>query len=134
VSGRRAVVSPGSAEAFYDATGIPAAVIAPTGERVYVTGHTGDRPDGTFADDAREQIRQTFRNVGAALAAAGASWDDVVELTSYHVRFREQIDYLVDIGWEFLSRPLPAWTAVGVVELFEEPAVVEISCVAILNG
>lgn len=131
--GRRAVVSEGT-EAFYEATGIPAAVIAPAGQRIYVTGQTGDRPDGSFADDPREQIRQTFRNVGDALAAAGVGWSDVVELTSYHVGFRRQIEYLVDIGSEFLSKPLPAWTAVGVVELYEGPAVVELSCTAVLPG
>ena len=128
---RRAVVSEGTT-AFYEATGIPAAVIEPSGQRVYVTGQTGDRADGSFADDPREQIRQTFRNVGGALAAAGVGWSEVVELTSYHVGFRAQIDYLVDIAQEFLSKPLPAWTAVGVVELFEEPAVVELSCIAVV--
>jgi enamine deaminase RidA (YjgF/YER057c/UK114 family) len=125
------VVSPGTT-AFYDATGIPAAVIAPSGRRVHVTGQTGDRADGSFDDDLREQIRQTFVNVGGALEAAGASWEQVVELTSYHVGFREQIGYLLEVASEFLARPLPAWTAVGVVELFEEPAVVELSCVAVL--
>jgi enamine deaminase RidA (YjgF/YER057c/UK114 family) len=107
-------------------------VIALAGERLYVTGHTGDKANGTFDADPREQLRQTFRNLGEALAAAGAGWDDVVDLTSYHVGLREQSAYLIPTAMEFLSTPLPAWTAVGVVELVDEPAVVEISCIAVI--
>ena len=115
---------------FYDSTHIPAAVT--DGDRLYVTGHTGEGPDGNFSSDPETQIRQTFRHIDATLSKGGASWANVVELNSYHVGLRAQAEVLIAIAGEFLSDPYPAWTAVGVTELFDEGAVVEISCVASL--
>jgi enamine deaminase RidA (YjgF/YER057c/UK114 family) len=115
---------------FYQATHIPAALRADG--LVRLTGHTGDR-DGGFSPDPEEQIRQTFVNVGTTLAEAGVGWADVVELTSYHVGLRDQADALLRVAGEFLDSPYPAWTAVGVSELFEPEAVVEIRCVAVVS-
>ena len=114
--------------AFYESTRIPAAVR--DGDRLYVTGHTGEDPDGNFSADPETQIRQTFRHISATLSKGGASWADVVELNSYHVGLQAQAEVLIAIAGEFLDDPYPAWTAVGVTELFDEGAVVEISCVA----
>jgi enamine deaminase RidA (YjgF/YER057c/UK114 family) len=95
-----------------------------------VTGHTGEDPDGNFSADPETQIRQTFQHIGVTLSKGGASWADVVKLNSYHVGLQAQADVLIATAGEFLSDPYPAWTAVGVTELFDEGAVVEISCVA----
>ncbi len=115
---------------FYESTHIPAAVRS--GDRLHVTGHTGEDPDGTFSADPETQIRQTFSHIGATLSKGGASWADVVELNSYHVGLQAQAEFLIAIAGEFLDDPYPAWTAVGVTELFDEGAVVEISCIAAL--
>jgi enamine deaminase RidA (YjgF/YER057c/UK114 family) len=115
---------------FYESTHIPAAVR--DGDRLYVTGHTGEDSDGNFSADPETQIRQTFHHIGATLSKGGASWADVVELNSYHVGLQAQAQVLIGIAGEFLSDPYPAWTAVGVTELFDEGAVVEISCVAVV--
>jgi enamine deaminase RidA (YjgF/YER057c/UK114 family) len=88
--------------------------------------------DGTYSDDVSVQLRQTFQNVAATLHQAGASWTDVVALNSYHVGLQAQADMLLGIAAEFLADPYPAWTAVGVTELIDPPAVVEISCEAVL--
>lgn len=125
------VVSPGWA-AFYEATHIPAA--RRLGNRLLVTGHTGDTVEGAFSDDLETQLRQTFHNVEATLHEAGARWADVVTLTSYHVGLRTQAHALLNVAAEFLSHPYPVWTAVGVTELFERPALVEISCEAVIPG
>jgi enamine deaminase RidA (YjgF/YER057c/UK114 family) len=117
---------------FYESTHIPAAV--QDGDRLYVTGHTGEDPSGNFSADPETQIRQTFRHIGATLSKGGASWADVVELNSYHVGLRAQAEILVAIAGEFLIDPYPAWTAVGVTELFDDEAVVEISCVATVTA
>ncbi len=113
---------------FYESTHIPAAV--QDGDRLCVTGHTGEDPDGNFSTDPETQIRQTFRHISATLSEGGASWTDVVELNSYHVGLHAQAEVLIAIAGEFLSDPYPAWTAVGVTELFDEKAVIEIGCVA----
>jgi enamine deaminase RidA (YjgF/YER057c/UK114 family) len=113
---------------FYESTHIPAAIR--DGDRLYVTGHTGEASDGSFPADPESQIRQTFRHIGETLSIGGASWTDVVALNSYHVGLRSQAEVLIKVAGEFLQDPYPAWTAVGVTELFDEGAVVEISCVA----
>jgi enamine deaminase RidA (YjgF/YER057c/UK114 family) len=128
---RTIVVSPPFA-AFYQATHIPAA--RKVGNRLLLTGHTGDTPDGTYSDDVKTQLRQAFRNMEATLHEASASWADVVALNSYHVGLHAQADALLEIAAEFLAEPYPAWTAVGVTELIDPPALVEISCEALLPG
>ncbi len=124
---RDAIVTP-QWQDFFDATGIPAAVrVGPT---VRLTGHTGTRPDGSFSGDPAEQLRQTFANVADTLAAAGGTWADVEEITTFHVGLRAQADQVLEIAGEFLSPPFPAWSAVGVTELFEPGALVEVTVVA----
>ncbi len=124
---RDAVVSSGWTE-FFNQTGTPEAIR--DGDLLHVTGHTGDRPDGSFASDATEQIRQTFTNVQAALEASGVSWSDVQSIHSYHVGLRAQGEAIVVVAAEFMESPYPAWTAVGVTELWEAEALVEIECLA----
>jgi enamine deaminase RidA (YjgF/YER057c/UK114 family) len=127
---RRDVIVPTGWADFYDATGIPAAIR--TGDILRLTGHTGEDADGIYPVAVEDQIRATFRNVGLTLAAAGASWADVVEINSYHVGYRQQVEALLRIAAEFLDAPYPAWTGVGVTELFLPEALIEIRCVAVI--
>ncbi|HEX3794159.1 MAG TPA: Rid family hydrolase [Acidimicrobiales bacterium] len=102
-----------------------------SGEVLRLTGHTGDRPDGTFSNDPEAQTRQTFQNVALTLAEAGLQWSDVVEITTYRVGLRAQADVALRVAAEFLDAPYPAWTDVGITELFEPDALFEMSCVAV---
>lgn len=130
--GKRQPVVPEFWEAVYRATRVPAAV--KVGRIVYVTGHTGEAPDGAFPRDLETQVRYTFRNLAITLGEANASWADVVDLTSYHVGLRSQYPHPVfKVAAEFLTEPYPAWTAAGVAELFDEEALIEISCVAFVR-
>jgi enamine deaminase RidA (YjgF/YER057c/UK114 family) len=129
---RRNAVVPAAWNEFYAATGIPAAVRY--GDVLRLTGHTGDRPDGTFSDDPEAQTRQTFQNVELTLSEAGLQWSDVVEVTTYRVGLRAQADVALRVAAEFLEVPYPAWTDVGITELFEMDAVFEMSCVAVVRN
>lgn len=126
---RRDVLVPAIWADFYAETRIPAAVRV--GNTLRLTGHTGETADGLFSAETEQQIRQTFRNVAVTLAEGGASWSDVVELNSYHVGLRDQADALLEVAADFLEDPYPAWTAVGVTELFPPDAIVEIRCIAV---
>lgn len=54
------------------------------GDWVYLSGTTGyDYATGTISDDVVEQTRQTFRNIEAALAEAGAILRDVIQVRTY---------------------------------------------------
>jgi enamine deaminase RidA (YjgF/YER057c/UK114 family) len=127
---RSVIVSPSWAP-FYEETAIPAAVL--TGAQLHVSGHTGEDPDGRFPDEMEAQIRGTFRNLTETLAAAGSGWPQVVSMTSYHVGLRGYEEAVLGIAGEFIAAPFPAWTAVGVTELWPPEALIEISCVATLT-
>jgi enamine deaminase RidA (YjgF/YER057c/UK114 family) len=126
----RDAIVPAEWAPFFEATGIPAAVRV--GDTLRLTGHTGDREDGSFAAGAEGQIRQTFLNIANTLAAAGASWADVVEINSFHVDFGGHRDVELTVAAEFLTTPYPAWSAVGIESLYEPEAVYELRCVAFL--
>ena len=54
-------------------------------------------------------------------------------MTTYHVHFRRDIDAMTEIHREFVTKePFPAWTAVGVIALYEPEAIVEISVHALV--
>jgi len=89
--------------------------------------------DGDFSSNPEMQIRQVFHNIALTLDEAGANWSNVVEMNSYHVGLVEQSEALLRVAAEFLVDPYPAWTAVGVTELILPEAVVEISCVAVIQ-
>jgi enamine deaminase RidA (YjgF/YER057c/UK114 family) len=84
-------------------------------------------------DDPRAQAEQVYRNLGAALAAAGVTFGDVVKLTAYvtDIAFlpviREVRDRHVDT-----ERP-PASTAVQVSALFQPGYLIEVDALAIAD-
>jgi enamine deaminase RidA (YjgF/YER057c/UK114 family) len=101
------------------------------GELLFVAGCSGT---SAAADGPRAMMRQAYREIGEVLEAAGASWDDVVSMTTYHVEFRRDIDVMVEVHREFVTtEPFPAWTAVGVNQLYEPEATVEISVTAAIG-
>lgn len=76
----RRLISSGSP--FEAAAGYSRAVV--DGEWVFVAGTTGfDYATMTIADDPAEQARQALRNIGAALAEAGATLGDVARVRYY---------------------------------------------------
>jgi enamine deaminase RidA (YjgF/YER057c/UK114 family) len=101
-----------------------------TGAFVFFSGITGEHPDGSVAADPQTQIRDTFRFVEAHLAAADLTFDDVVEMTTYHVGLKDHIDAFIEVKDAYVTAPYPAWTAIGVSELISEGTIVEVRIVA----
>jgi enamine deaminase RidA (YjgF/YER057c/UK114 family) len=100
------------------------------GDLLFVAGCTGSE---ATADGPQAQMRRAYEEVGEVLHAAGASWDDVVSMTSYNVDFRQHIDAMTEIHREFVTKePFPAWTAVGVTELYGPEDIVEVSVIALV--
>jgi len=100
------------------------------GDLLFVSGCTGAE---AAKDGARAQMRRAYEEIGEVLHAAGTSWGDVVSMTTYHLHFRRDIDAMIEVHREFIAEePFPSWTAVGVTELYEPEAIVEISVVAVI--
>lgn len=101
-----------------------------SGDFVFFSGQTGVHPDGTISHDSETQIRDAFRFLSRNLQAAGLAFDDVVEITTYHVGLRNQLDMFIRIKDEFITEPYPAWTAIGITELWTPGSIVELRAIA----
>ena len=103
------------------------------GRIVYIAGQLGLKPDGSIAGDFRAQAVQAFDNLKSALAAVGATFDDVVKLNNYLIDipanlgiYREVRDKYVNVG-----QP-PASTTIGVPALARPDALYEVEAVVML--
>ena len=101
-----------------------------SGDFAFLSGQTGTHPDGTISLDPEQQFRDGFSFLKANLAEAGLSFDDVVEMTTYHVDLRKHLEAFIKVKDEHVSPPYPAWTAIGVSELIIEGTLVEIRIIA----
>lgn len=113
--GEERVVIPGDMQNFYDQFHFAPAVR--DGDRLFCSGQVGSSPGGKLDSDPAVQIAQAFENVRAVLEEAGCSFADVVEMTTFHVGFNEHIGIFMQVKDQFMKKPYPAWTAVGVLEL-----------------
>lgn len=110
-------------------------VVHGTGTFVAVSGQCAFAEDGTLVGegDAGAQARQVFENLRRCLAAAGATFDDVVKLTYFvtdvaHLpAIRIARDEVVDT-----ARP-PASSAIQVAALFRPELLLEIEAFAVVG-
>ena len=66
------------------------------------------------------------------LEASGSSWDNVVEMTSYHMDLEGQMQTFMKVKDRYVTGPdFPAWTGVGTTALAVGTAIVEIKVVAV---
>jgi reactive intermediate/imine deaminase len=102
------------------------------GNLLFLSGQMPVDSDGNllFEGDIRAQTRQTFENMKTVLAAAGSSLDDIVEMVSYHTDIAD-LDAMNEVKAEYLTRNLPAWTAVGVTGLALPGQMIEIRVIAL---
>ena len=76
---------------------------------LFVSGQVGSRGDGSPEPDLDEQVRLAFRNLNAVLAAAGCSFDDVVDVTVFIVDPASTFERIWRIVPEFWGQaPYPA--------------------------
>lgn len=104
------------------------------GNRVIVSGIPAAE-----GDTDEDKIRWMFGQLKLHLEAAGASMEDVVELTSFHVatsheEFRKRVEPVLKVHGEFFKDHYPAWTAVGTTALFSAGAPMELRAEAIIGS
>jgi enamine deaminase RidA (YjgF/YER057c/UK114 family) len=132
VSEHRIVTAPGLAEPV----GYAHAVVAAPGRTVYLGGQIAQGPDGAVrGDTVVEQFDVAAANLVAALAAAGGRPDDLVSLLVFVTDVGEYRASLGDLGgvWRrHFGTRYPAVALVGVAELFEPDARVELVGTAVV--
>jgi len=106
-------VFPESRHALYEAHGYSAAIRS--GDLLFVSGQVGSRADGTPEPDFAAQVQLAFDNLKATLAAAGCTFADLIDVTTFHTDPEKQFPTIMAIkNSVFPQPPYPNWTAVGV--------------------
>ena len=103
------------------------------GDTLYCSGQIGFAADGSLPSDPETQFVNAFEQVGAILREAGASFADIVEVSSFHVGLVEHMDVFSKVRARYLTKPFPAETAVGVAELGIPGALLEVRVIAVLD-
>jgi len=130
--GERQTIVPKGYEVQYEEWGLAPAVRV--GDTLYCAGQLGIGPDGALPPDPEAQLVQAFEHVKAVLEAAGASFEDVVELTSFHVGLVAELETFTKVRNRYIGEPYPAQTAVGVAELGLPGAIVELKATAVIGS
>ncbi len=110
---QRTAVFPPGRQALYEKHHYSAAIRS--GDLLFVSGQVGSREDGSPEPDFTKQVQLAFDRLNAVLAAAGASFDDVVDVTTFHTAPETQFETMMAVRDRMIGAPpYPNWTAVGV--------------------
>ncbi|PDT00525.1 hypothetical protein CO666_29960 [Rhizobium chutanense] len=110
---QREAIFPAGRHDLYEKHGYSAAIRS--GDLLFVSGQVGSRSDGTAEPDFERQVRLAFENLKATLSAAGCTFDDIVDITSFHTDPENQFETILAVKQEiFRKPPYPNWTALGV--------------------
>ncbi len=98
---------------------------------IYIAGQIAFDKDGNVvgAGDMKAQAEQVFRNLEAALSAAGAKFADVVKMNTY-VTDMEKAPAVREVRARYFGEATPASTLVQVVRLARPELMLEIEVIA----
>ena len=103
---------------------------------VFISGQVAMDTQGHLVGkgDLRAQTKQVFENLKTALAASGATFDDVVKITWYVKGYNPQLlPILRDVRDQYVKKEAPPTsTLVGVTSLFQDDYLLEVDAVAVI--
>ena len=118
------------------ANGYTHVVVTRPGKLVFIAGQVANDKQGKLVgkDDLKAQAIQVFENLKTALAAAGATFNDVVKINWYVKSYKpELLPVLRDVRNTYINKSAPpASTLVGVASLFQEDYLLEVEAVAVI--
>jgi enamine deaminase RidA (YjgF/YER057c/UK114 family) len=116
-------------------TGYTHVVTTDAKRTVYISGQIGIDPDGNVKEGLNAQTIQVFENLKTALAAVGATFDNVVKMTTLIVNYKlEDRAILREVRSRYLNPAQPpASTLIGVQALAMPDLLIEIEAVAVLD-
>lgn len=101
------------------------------GDTIYVSGVvSGLVGEGSYEERYARGFRRALEHIESVLKEAGASLDDVIDITSFHTDLQRQLEVAVKVRMEVMSPPHPAWTAVGTTALATPDGQTEIRVIA----
>ena len=114
---QRDVVFPHGRQALYDKNRYSPAIRS--NGFLFVSGQVGSREDGSPEPTLEGQVRLAFDNLNAILAAAGCSFDDVIDVTVFLVDPAQTFEKVWPIVGEYWGyAPHPTLTGIGVTWLY----------------
>lgn len=122
-------------EGMAPAIGFTHGALAAPGRLLRVAGQTGHRPDQSIDPDLVEQFGEACRSVARVIREAGGEPGDLVALTIYTTAMGAYRDSLGPLGAryrEVFGRHYPPMALIGVSELFDDRAMVELVAVAVI--
>ena len=125
----RQIIVPYSMKLLCEQAGYAPAV--KVGKTLYCAGQVGRTPELTVIEDPEQQFLAAWENLRLVLAAGGCDFEDVVEMTTYHVDMQRHMPIFRQVKDEVFPRGTCAWTCIGVAELARPGLLVEIKCIAV---
>ncbi len=111
-------------------------VTARGGKTIFVAGQVAFDEAGRLVGpgDLRAQTGQVYQNLKTALAAAGATFADVVKLTTYVVGYKPEDRLTInEVRNKYVLPHPPASTLVGVSALAMEGLLIEVEAIAVID-
>ncbi len=104
------------------------------GNMLYIAGQVGRDTELNVIEGKEAQFAQAFENVKKVLTEAGATFDNVVEMVTYHTDMRD-LPLFIEVKNRYLTNPdkLPTWTGIATHALAMPGLFVEIKCTACLE-
>ena len=109
------------------------------GNFVFLSGQVSFDTDGNVVGvgNLREQTRQVFENIKGILAEAGASFQDVVKMTTFFtvdITDHDKVSDYFEVRKEYFGDHKPCSTGVQVTALVDARLMLEVEVVALLSG
>lgn len=123
------------AEGLAGTTSYSHVVVTQPGKLVFIAGQVANDAEGKIVGkgDLKAQTMQVFENLKKALAAGGATFDDVVKINWYVKNFKtEMLPTLREVRAMYVKKSPPASTLVGVAALANDDYLLEVEAVASL--
>ncbi|HEU4915997.1 MAG TPA: RidA family protein [Acidimicrobiia bacterium] len=118
-----------------EARGFSHGGLASEGRTLHIAGQTGHHPDQTIDEDIIEQFARACVAVATVIAEAGGEPSDLVSLTIYTTDlagYRGQMGPIGEAYRAVFDRHYPPMALIGVAELFDPRAKVELVGVAVI--
>ncbi len=126
---------------LFDPDGLPPArgfsygALPAVGRLLHIAGLTGHRADGSIDESIVHQFAEACRSVARVIDEAGGTPTDLISMTIYTTAIEDYRENLSGIGVayrEVFGRHFPPMALIGVAELFDPRAVVELVCEAVV--
>jgi 2-iminobutanoate/2-iminopropanoate deaminase len=113
----------------------PAVIVSGPQRSIFVAGHTGQKDTSglSLAADFDAQVHQTFKNIEATLAEAGAKLSDLVTITVFLIDAR-YTTRMTELRTEIFGRDFPASAAITVAGFADPTMMIEIQGIAVVSA